>query len=168
MAIGAYRGVIPVVMQEVREPDLPPREPAPECGSRWGKPSTFQKSVTEPPADDPDGPIPPPAEIVETEVRHIVEIEELPNGEQAFQQMSVSIGGYVRDAFLQLPSGTGSGSAIPNGPFTYDRLRELIDCDLGTETWQEISGYTAFADGHVQERYKQVEVKRLITFTFLQ
>lgn len=156
MNFGGFSQIVPVQMR----PNLPPQksvvEAAPEVGIHWGKQSTFRFSASNPEHDSNSQT--PPLPFVRNSTKHVfetrVETIQTPNWKQ-FRIFHPQHEGYL----------TRSGGQVEHSNEEVEVDGELTDyqIDLGEEAQQEIAGFTSYADGRVEERYKTVLVHRYLS-----
>lgn len=163
---GSFKDVIPVVMHSARDIDTTREIPEPEAGAIWGQPSRFENSSSNPPeGDEPGSETPPPAQIRYERFERKVEVEALPGPE------SVDIETIATSSNLNVllhltvlnPPHSHNIPVTSSGTILVDRATRLNKCDLGEENWNEIAGFTAYADGSVVERFRPVRVQRWLT-----
>lgn len=143
---GGYSDVIEVTMAKNETVIPTPDTPAdPDIGARWGKLSQFQFSSTNPAEDPGNGNNTgrPTAHRRSTEYRFETRIE-------SFNEVK-------REYYRTLTFEDTDGIFNWNPP-----TPRTIWVDMGDETRQEIVGFTAYADGSVVERFKDVEVNRIL------
>jgi hypothetical protein len=159
MSIGAFSGIVPVTMRANTPPaKTPKRPPDPDVGARWGRASTFIFSGANP-EPTVERPV-PPAPFVRNSTKHKYEtrVESIPS--PAFTQF-----GLYNPSFEDYFTKTQGGTLSTQGRFEADGEIISYECDLGIEAQQEIAGFTAYPDGSVVERYKTINVHRILSIT---
>jgi len=140
--IGAFKDIIPVTMGSNTPIDKPqPQPPDPEIGARWGSPSQF---VLRNQNADPTGqgdPSPQP-----------LYVKNSPTEEAKTRVESFS--GPKKEIETYLIHNKGCDTVGCSEQMTEGEIIRVAYLSLGKETQKEIAGFTAYADGHVVERYK--------------
>lgn len=158
-SVGAFKDVVPVAMSPNDTPDrtvLPANVPDPDVGIRWGRQSAFVLANQNTDADTAaQGQQTPPPVYVKNSPIH----KDGGNRLEGFSAVKVEYHNYSFPAYEWIasdpPQPAFNGNAEAELPFT-------VWLSLGKENQQEIAGFTAFPDGSVKERYKQVIVDRYL------
>jgi hypothetical protein len=141
--MGTYKNIIPVIMHAntpIEKPQASP--PEPDIGSRWGTTSQFQVSQNTDPTSAANGdPSPPPSYVKDSPK------EETKIRVESYSSVKIQFDGYETPFH-------GCDQVTCSDGFSDNEVIAVVWLSLGKETQKEVAGFTAYADGHVVERYK--------------
>lgn len=167
MSLSKLRYIIPIIMQEVREPDIGPIVFIPECGSRWGKPSSFNFQLDAPTSNTPDPAQPGGGGETAYNRRTEEELEILTvpaGGDMETKHVIVPLVGYVRT----IVTGSNPSDTIMRSTtiFEQDWLIAMRNIDLGDENTKEPVGVIISPDGGITERFQPLIISRILDLEF--